>query len=235
MKKTEKQALGTPHAFGSEAAPWLRARRPEHKQERRDAILSGAVRLLDDVGVEGTTLSAIAREAGLSKANCYRYFESREAILLAVILDEAQAWTHKIDGRLKALSRPNDADAVADILVRATVERPRLCMLISSLWSVLERNVGVDSIADFKRSFIQEMSVLIDSVHSALPLLSADNSYTFVSFFFFFVAGSWSAANPAPIVVEVLDRKEFKGQCIDFEAVLSAHAKTMLRGLLAGK
>lgn len=230
MKTSVKQRLSS-----AGSAPWLRARRPEHKRERSDAILAAAVRLLDSVGVEGATLSAIAREASLSKANCYRYFESREAILLAVILSEAQGWIRDVVERLKALPRRNDSDAVAEVIVRATVERPRLCMLISSLWSVLERNVSVDSIADFKRSFIEEMSALVDSVRSALPSLSADNAYAFVSFFFYFVAGSWAAANPSPIVVEVLSREEFTGHCIAFESVLSAHAQTVLRGMLAGE
>lgn len=152
-----------------------------------------------------------------------------------MILDKVQAWTREVDGRLKALAGPNDADVVAKVLVRATVERPRFCMLISSLWSVLERNVGVEFMADFKRSFIEEMFALIDSVKSALPSLSADSAYAFVSFFFFFVAGSWAVANPSPIVAEVLNGKEFAGQCIVFESGLSAHAQTMLRGLLAGQ
>ena len=37
-------------------------------------------------GLDGTGLNAIAREAGLSKPNLYVYFESREAILLRLLL-----------------------------------------------------------------------------------------------------------------------------------------------------
>ncbi len=235
MKGVEKRALGTSYAARTDAPAWLRARRPEHKRERREAILAAARRLLDANGVEGATLSAIAREAGLSKANCYRYFESREAILLAVILVEARAWTGEIAARLEALSGRNDGDAVVEVFVCTTVERPRLCMLMSSLWSVLERNVGVEPIAEFKRSFIDVMRAPVDSLENALPSLSADDASAFMTFFFLFVAGSWPAANPSPIVVEVLGREEFAGHCIVFEDVLRTHAQTVLRGLLAGR
>ncbi len=85
------------------AAEWQRARRPEQKAERRDAIVAGALSLLDEEGVEGTTLSEIARRAGVSKANCYRYFESREAILLAVAIDEARGWAAELANRLGPL------------------------------------------------------------------------------------------------------------------------------------
>ena len=51
------------------ANDWQRARKPEQKEERREAILAAAGRLLDAEGLEGTGLNAIAREAGISKAN----------------------------------------------------------------------------------------------------------------------------------------------------------------------
>ncbi len=212
---------------------WVRARRPEHKLERREALLAAARGLLDAEGGEGATLSAIAREAGLSKANCYRYFESREAILLAVILDEVRAWTRDMDAGLRPLSGGNDLDAVAEVFVRTTALRPRLCGLVSSLWAVLERNVSAESIAEFKRHFLEESFVPIEPLAAALPRLSADDAYAFVTFFFLFIAGSWPAANPAPLVVEVLQREEFEGHHLDFESTLRAHAQTLLRGLTA--
>ena len=161
-------------------------------------------------------------------------FESREAILLAVILDEARAWAGEIAARLEALSGQNDVDAVVEVFVRTTLERPRLCMLFSCLWSVLERNVGIESIADFKRSFIDVMFASNGSFENALPSMSSDDAYSFITFFLFFVAGSWPAAHPAPIVVEVLEREEFAGHRIAMEPMLRAQAQTTLRGLLAG-
>jgi AcrR family transcriptional regulator len=55
-------------------------------QQRRsqvtfDAILAAAGALFDDVGVEATTMDAIARHAGVSIGAVYRFFENREAIV----------------------------------------------------------------------------------------------------------------------------------------------------------
>jgi AcrR family transcriptional regulator len=136
-----------------DSTEWQRARRPEHKAARRDAILAAAISLLDEQGVEGATLTEIARRAGLSKANCYRYYESREAILLSVTLDEARAWTTSIVDRLTSLAGSGDIDGVAQVFASTSAERPRLCMLISCLSSVLERNVSAEAIASFKRAF----------------------------------------------------------------------------------
>ena len=227
MKTSQRQGLGAPVASDD----WVRARRPEQKELRREAILAAARRLLDRGDVEGATLSEIAREAKISKANCYRYFESREAILLTVILDDARAWATDVDARLAALSEPKDLDAVVSVFVAETVDRPRLCMLFSSLWSVLERNVNVDSIAEFKLSFLEIMTTSIRSTANALTL-STDDAYSFLSYFFYFIAGSWPAANPSAVVAEVLEREEFADHCVDFEPTLRAHTQTILRGML---
>ena len=103
MSKTEEvsQTVGG-------ANEWRRARRPEHKLVRKEAILSAARYLVDTEGVEGTTLSDIARQANLSKANCYRYFENREAVLLQVVLEETRDWTDAIVDGLYRLSRNGD-------------------------------------------------------------------------------------------------------------------------------
>ena len=215
-------------------ADWQRARRPEHKEERRQAILDAATALLDSDGVEGASLTAIARRAGLSKANLYRYFESREAILLAVMLDEVRDWTRAIASGLAPLAGSRDIEAIAEVFTETLVARPRLCMLMGSLWAVLERNVGPDTVAVFKQSFAGEVFGPVEALLAALPDLSPEQGAGFARFFFLFAAGTWPAANPAPVVTEVLAREEFAGMCIDFEPMLRDHARVVLRGLLAG-
>lgn len=230
MKRSENLSGDDPVVHSKD---WQRARRPEHKAERRDAILAAAVSLLDEQGVEGATLTEIARRAGLSKANCYRYFESREAILLAVTLDEARAWTISVVDRLTLLAGSGDIDAVARVYSQASAERPRLCMLISALSSVLERNVSAEAVATFKRAFHPIILGSAEALRAAISELRAGQVEAFLLFIGMLTAGTWPNANPAPAVVEVLKRKEFSHGRIDFEATIFAHARVVLYGLLA--
>ncbi len=57
-----------------------RARRPE--EVRRQQILTAARTLLAERGVSELSLNELARRSGVSKPNVYRYFESREDVLL---------------------------------------------------------------------------------------------------------------------------------------------------------
>ena len=94
----------------TETKDWQRARRPEQKEERSAAILNAAAVLLDARGINGTSLNAIARAVGLSKANLYRYFESREAMLLELMLREQAAWADELSELLEPLAGKDDLD-----------------------------------------------------------------------------------------------------------------------------
>ena len=215
------------------SAQWQRARRPEQKAERSETILAAATSLLDEKGVEGATLTEIARRAGVSKANCYRYFESREAILLELAIDAARVWAAQVIERLAPLAGSGDVDAVASAFARTTANCPRLCMLYSSISSVLERNVSAEAIAAFKRSFNPAIFGTIDSVRDAIPELSIDQVETFLVFLGMAIAGTWPSANPPPAVAEVLLREEFAARKIEFEPALFTHSRVVLLGLLA--
>jgi AcrR family transcriptional regulator len=65
------------------------ASRPTHRQRRRaatrDEIVEAARRLLVQSGLEQVTLRGIAGELGMTAPALYRYFDSREALLEALI------------------------------------------------------------------------------------------------------------------------------------------------------
>src|SRR5580700_215896 len=68
---------------------YQRARRPEQKLERRDAILAAARELALRDGVRAVSLADIADRVGIHKSALLRYFEPREQIFLE---PTAQAW-----------------------------------------------------------------------------------------------------------------------------------------------
>lgn len=57
----------------------------EIKQERREQLLNTALRLFAEGGYEATSISKIAKEAGVAKGLIYNYFESKEALMEQII------------------------------------------------------------------------------------------------------------------------------------------------------
>ena len=213
---------------------WQRARRPEEKEERREAILAAANVLLDSAGLDETGLNAIAREAGISKANIYRYFESREAILLELLLDEVSAWSQAFAKRLAKLADSHDFDAVAKAFADLVAKRERFCVLVSSLATVLEHNVSCETVIAFKRSFLGAVEPAVSAVAVALPAFSEELAFSALAMLVMAASGAWPHCHPSPIVAEVLELPEFEPMRLDFKRTMQTHASALLRGLADG-
>src|SRR6478672_1731277 len=97
---------------------FLRARKPDEKAHRRSAILDAAASLFDDGGLDGVSLNAVARRVGIAKSNLYRYFESREAIFLALLNEDLTECVDGLEEGLAKLSGEGDVQAVARALAR---------------------------------------------------------------------------------------------------------------------
>jgi AcrR family transcriptional regulator len=102
------------------------------KPQARAAILDAALRLFRRQGYHATTLAQIAREAGMSSANLYVYFNSKLDILYAVY----EPWMH---ARLNLLQEKVQR-------VDAPIERLRL--VLRTLWKEIpaEENGFVNNI-----------------------------------------------------------------------------------------
>src|ERR1700742_2587116 len=94
------------------ADDFQRARRPEQKEQRREAILAAAAELARRDGVREVTLSEIARAVGIHKSALLRYFETREQIFLQ---RTGGAWTEWREATATALAdlTPGDTEALA--------------------------------------------------------------------------------------------------------------------------
>ena len=69
----------------------IEERRREEKEQRRQSIIDAAGRVLRDQDMEALTMSAIAKEARLSRSLLYVYFEDLDDIVLAVTLNGFKA------------------------------------------------------------------------------------------------------------------------------------------------
>lgn len=210
-----------------------RARQPEHKEQRRAAILAAAESLFDELGLQDVSLSAIARSAQSSKANIYRYFESREAIYLAILVKEYDGFIGHLERTLAPLAGSNDADQVARVVARALSEQPRLVHLSSLLGSVLEQNVSLDGVRAFKREVAHSLLRFLNCLHAAMPALDIPTCERALTFIAAFGGGIYHTTTPGPTVRELLKEPEFEWMKRDFESTVFDHTRIVLRGLLA--
>jgi AcrR family transcriptional regulator len=209
-----------------------RARQPAQKEERRRAILEAAAQLLAEAGLAAVSLNEIAERVGLAKSNLYRYFDSREEILLELLLADEEQWVEALEQSLAPLGSAAGVEAAVDALVSSVERYPRLCLLTSVVASVLEQNVSHDSVARFKLR-VAALSIRIgNALRAALPELPAERIPELLRYLHAVVAGLWPMAHPAPVVAEVLERPELGQFCSDFSRDLRGLLVALFRGLL---
>lgn len=76
---------------------------------KKDLILATAKKLFVEQGVGGTTIARIASEAGIAKGSVYSYFESKQAIVLALL----QAFFEKSQVFLDSLIESTETQGLA--------------------------------------------------------------------------------------------------------------------------
>ncbi|MFO0744466.1 MAG: helix-turn-helix domain-containing protein [Myxococcota bacterium] len=84
------------------------------KEEVRQRILDAGLEVFAREGYASATMAHIARAAGLSTGNIYRYFATKEALFAAVLPDSFVAgFTHVVRGRALAARGLADVGAIA--------------------------------------------------------------------------------------------------------------------------
>lgn len=86
------------------------------------AILDATATLLNDIGVDQLTMTAIAAEAGLSKAAVYRYFPTKAAVLRELALRVLEEYRTLIADKLAST---DDVERAQEELLAAYVELHR--------------------------------------------------------------------------------------------------------------
>jgi AcrR family transcriptional regulator len=107
-------------------------RRPEGQEllergpandEKRDRILRAALEVCAQSGVAAARMEEIAARAEVSKGTLYRYFESKEDLLLATILASYVEGRRHVDAEKQTARDPRDAlallcNGLTDVLVQ---------------------------------------------------------------------------------------------------------------------
>lgn len=97
----------------------LRARTAERTPTRREVILREAARLFTERGYQATTINNIGEAVGITGPGLYRHFESKQAVLVALIDETAGDF---FDSASRIVDDAADAAEMIDRLVRLNVE-----------------------------------------------------------------------------------------------------------------
>lgn len=207
----------------------LRARQPEHKEERRLAIVAAGRALLADASLAEVTMAAVAERAGLAKGTLFLYFPTKEALCLAVLSDELARWLDALDAELDRPGRFTPQRLVRAV-VASVAERALLVRLLAVLSTVVERNVDLDTVVAFKTALLGRLAASGAVLERRLGLEPGEGLRLLLRMNAV-VVGLYQATDLSPVVREALARPELAPLRVDFAAELPVLLAALLRGL----
>jgi AcrR family transcriptional regulator len=222
------------------AETYQRARRPEQKLERRDAILGAARELALRDGVRAVSLADIAARVGIHKSALLRYFETREQIFLELTAEAWRDWTAALHAGLDAVepdaAAPGAAALVAEVFARSFGDRPLLCDLIAHTPLNLERNVSPEAVRRYKLTSLGAVDEAAAIVHRVLPELTLTEGGEFVAALASLAGAVWQIANPTAALAEFYASDPALARaCVDLTPRLRRTAEILLAGLIPSR
>ena len=227
------------------AETYQRARRPEQKLERRDAILGAARELALRDGVRAVSLADIAARVGIHKSALLRYFETREQIFLELTAEAWRDWTAALHAGLDAVEpdtgepdtgAPGTAALVAEVFARSFGDRPLLCDLIAHTPLNLERNVSPEAVRRYKLTSLGAVDEAAAIVHRVLPELTLTEGGEFVAALASLAGAVWQIANPTAALAEFYASDPALARaCVDLTPRLRRTAEILLAGLIPSR
>jgi AcrR family transcriptional regulator len=224
------------------AETYQRARRPEQKLERRDAILGAARELALRDGVRAVSLADIAARVGIHKSALLRYFETREQIFLELTAQAWGEWTTALHAGLDPAapgSGPPGSGAaalVADVFARSFGDRPLLCDLIAHTPLNLERNVSLEAVRRYKLTSLAAVDEAAAIVQRVLPELTQAECLEFVAAVASLAGAVWQIANPAAALAELYaSDPALAHACVDLTPRLRRTGEILLAGLIPSR
>jgi AcrR family transcriptional regulator len=215
------------------ADDFQRARRPEQKEQRREAILAAAATLARRDGVRAVTLSEIARAVGIHKSALLRYFETREQIFLELTGREWDGWREATIAALSTVA-PADAEAVARALAASFVERPLLCDLIPHTALNLERHASVEAVHAYKLTSLGAVDAVAAALAGPLPDLDDEARREVVSYVALLAGSMYQIATPPKPLADLYKREPKLGHShLDLDARLTRATRVTIAGLEA--
>lgn len=221
-----------------------RARTAAQQEQRRRTILDVAREMLSVAAPADVSLRELSARVGLAKSNVVRYFPTREAVFLAVMLEDWTAWLDDLDLRLgtdtsaseghatpPARGRRTNAD-VAHAVVESLVDHPRFCSLLAATPTVLEHNVPVETARSYKGGALVRMTRLAGAIR-ATTTLDPTASMHVAGTVWALIAGSWPMVQASPAIVEALEDPDLAPLRVDFVRDLGRSLTALLDGFAA--
>ncbi len=207
-----------------------RARSREHVLERKKEILNACARLFDEYGFDGVNFKAIGALTSFTRPAIYKYYSSKEEILLDLFTQDLKLWDMDIQVMITS-NETMDKDTYAKALTETFMRHQRLLKLLSILFSSLEKNCSLEKLITFKKDMHTHTFNFILSLEKFFPDASEEQRGQFMTTAISLVLGLYPYTHLSDRQIEAIKKSGVQHITPDFETILSNGLKLLLSDL----
>jgi AcrR family transcriptional regulator len=167
-----------------------RAIAPVDKQERHDAILDAAERLLVRSPDRVASVAEVAEEAGLAKGTVYLYFQGKEELLLAVHERAVDAFFAALCARLDR-AEPMTSDDLLALTMERLVRPPLFLPLAARCFALMGQAVPAETLAAFHERMAARLERAGAGLERHFPGLAPGEGMAKLRHSFALIMGLW--------------------------------------------
>ncbi len=209
-----------------------RARSEWDKQQRRTHILTTALALWNEQTFAHFSMAELAARCDLAKGTLYLYFQTKEALFLAVLERLLGAWFADLGASLAAADQLDPA-AATDLICASLARHPSLSRLLPIAASILEQNITQDVARAYKQQLLNWCVAAGPALESRLRFIAPGDGLRLLMQIYALVVGLGQMADPSPVVVEVLTDPALAALRVTFDPSLRHTLGLILYGLAA--
>ena len=209
-----------------------RARTDKNKKKRWDEIIDSTTELFEEFPFAKISLSNISKNTSFTRANLYSYVSSKDEIFLKILLKDFGSWVKHLEKKTKSKS-DIDSEEFIRIWCDSINEHKRLFHLFVLLKFVIEENVGLEPLIEFKTKLTSHFKPLQSIISECLPALSPKAVYDFFNAQYYFAVGVLTVSEPNKTQRNAHELSESDYIIPDFYNELKNHLRIYLSGLSA--
>jgi len=204
-----------------------RARSNEQKELRLKQIKDATMHLYNNMVYQDISMASIAKELDFTRGNLYKYYATKEEILLDVLKDKINIWHQDLSKAMINLPI-NDIKQFSKIWAKVTDESKDFLKLFSILFSIIERNVSIEKLTEFKKEIMASNMAAANLIKEKFPNISEEHIINFISLQISTIVGLYPLSNPSELQQKAIRNSGYPYTPPCFLTVFTEFLETLL-------
>ncbi|MVX64283.1 TetR family transcriptional regulator [Clostridium chromiireducens] len=193
-----------------------RARSEDQIQNRIQEIVDAVSSIYSSVGYEGLNFSIISKYTKFTRPSIYKYFKTKDEILLVILKDEFKSFVSDLITSFK-INKLYSLYEISEIWTDRFIEHKKILDLYSILYTAIEKNVSLELLVETKKELNMINSQLADFIGQLFPSASNDSITNFIASMLSLAGGIYSMSNLSDLQLEAIKLSGLDYTTLDFK------------------